>query len=206
MLVIQKILKIKNVDLDKPNYFDKILNKYFFWIIPESVRPNHLTFFRYLTVPVIFYLLFFHYYVAGLILFSISAFTDALDGAIARVRKMITFWGKVHDPLADKLLIAVTGSIVIVRYLSLEIFLVIILLEIITIAAAVFLYDRKNDSGAQLPGKIKMVFQSIGLFFLLLYTINSAPFLLTLSLFSFIISIFFSFINFLFCIFLVKAL
>jgi CDP-diacylglycerol---glycerol-3-phosphate 3-phosphatidyltransferase len=71
--------------------------------------PNVLTLLRILLVPVL---------VAALtvetpngstiaaIVFAVAALTDGLDGWIARSRQSITTFGKVMDPVADKLLIA----------------------------------------------------------------------------------------------------
>ena len=40
----------------------------------------------------------------ALLLFSIASFTDYLDGSIARRRNLITNFGTLMDPLADKIL------------------------------------------------------------------------------------------------------
>ena len=40
----------------------------------------------------------------ALAVFSIAAYTDLLDGQIARARNLITNFGKLMDPLADKVL------------------------------------------------------------------------------------------------------
>lgn len=45
-------------------------------------------------------------YTAGLVLFIAAAVTDYYDGEIARRRKLVTDFGKLMDPLADKVLMA----------------------------------------------------------------------------------------------------
>ena len=45
-------------------------------------------------------------YSAGLVLFVAAALTDYFDGAIARKRNLVTDFGKLMDPVADKVLIA----------------------------------------------------------------------------------------------------
>jgi len=73
--------------------------------------PNKITLLRILLIPV-----FLVVYLAepfeplvniwvALILFSVAAITDALDGYLARKLKLITNFGKLMDPLADKLLV-----------------------------------------------------------------------------------------------------
>ena len=204
--IFEKILALGNRKFDEPNGIDKILDKVFLWAIPSFIRPNHLTVFRYLTIPMIFYLLINQFYIPGLVLFLISAFTDALDGALARTRRQITSWGKIHDPLADKLLIGVAGVVVVSKYIGIELILVILFLEMLTVIAALSLYNPKENPGARLPGKIKMVLQSLGLAVLLIFVVSSIPLLLLTSIYLFYLSIFFSILNLLLCIFFTKAL
>ena len=66
--------------------------------------PNKLTMGRVCAIPVfiVVYLLGFH--VAATILFIAAAATDALDGHIARSQGLVTNFGKLMDPLANKLL------------------------------------------------------------------------------------------------------
>ncbi len=70
--------------------------------------PNLLTVVRILLVPVIVVALLEETPNAdtlAAIVFAVAAFTDGLDGYIARSRGSITTFGKLMDPIADKLLI-----------------------------------------------------------------------------------------------------
>ena len=88
--------------------------------------PNKLTLLRILIVPImiiIFYIpwlgnhYLFNYTIDGsthgltwlyfieLLLFMVAAFTDFLDGHIARKNDLVTSFGKFADPLADKILV-----------------------------------------------------------------------------------------------------
>jgi CDP-diacylglycerol--glycerol-3-phosphate 3-phosphatidyltransferase len=71
--------------------------------------PNFLTMVRILLVPVLVVALLDETPngdTIAAIVFAIAALTDGLDGYIARSRESITTFGKVMDPIADKLLIA----------------------------------------------------------------------------------------------------
>src|SRR6266540_1765391 len=70
--------------------------------------PNFLTVLRILLVPVIVVALLAETPngdAFAAVVFALAAFTDGLDGYIARSRGSITTFGKLMDPLADKLLI-----------------------------------------------------------------------------------------------------
>ena len=71
--------------------------------------PNALTVFRILLVPVLIVALLdatdgAQWLAAGI--FALAAFTDGLDGYLARSRRSETTFGKIMDPIADKLLVA----------------------------------------------------------------------------------------------------
>ncbi len=66
---------------------------------------NKLTLLRIVMIPFFIFLLLEGYSFWALIVFSAAAFTDYLDGYLARKYKLITNFGKFMDPLADKLLV-----------------------------------------------------------------------------------------------------
>ena len=77
-------------------------------MVPLNV-PNFLTVVRILLVPVIVVALLEETPNADMlaaIVFAVAAFTDGLDGYLARSRGSVTTFGKLMDPVADKLMIA----------------------------------------------------------------------------------------------------
>ena len=67
--------------------------------------PNKLTMLRILLIPVfMLFLLLGHSYIAAVV-FIVASVTDTLDGQIARRYNLVTNFGKIMDPLADKLLV-----------------------------------------------------------------------------------------------------
>ena len=71
--------------------------------------PNVLTLVRILLVPVLVVALLVETpngSILAAVVFALAAGTDGLDGYVARTRDSVTTFGKVMDPIADKLLIA----------------------------------------------------------------------------------------------------
>jgi cardiolipin synthase (CMP-forming) len=69
---------------------------------------SKITVLRIVSIPFFVVALLDHHLVWAQIIFSLSVFSDALDGAIARMRGERTPLGAFLDPLADKLLLVVT--------------------------------------------------------------------------------------------------
>lgn len=69
--------------------------------------PNRLTIIRIILTPV-FLAVFLsnipNHFLWGLIIFAIGSFTDFLDGKIARKKQIVTVFGQLADPVADKIL------------------------------------------------------------------------------------------------------
>ena len=78
--------------------------------------PNKLTLGRLILIPffvLAFYLNFPGHYLVALGIFAVAAFTDFLDGYIARKYNLVTDLGKFLDPIADKVLVLVALTIML---------------------------------------------------------------------------------------------
>ncbi len=69
---------------------------------------SKVTVLRIIAIPFYVIALLEHQIVLAQVLFCLSVFSDALDGAIARIRRERTALGAFLDPLADKLLLVIT--------------------------------------------------------------------------------------------------
>ncbi|HEY7167607.1 MAG TPA: CDP-alcohol phosphatidyltransferase family protein [Candidatus Binatia bacterium] len=72
---------------------------------PMLNLPNFLTLIRILTIPFFLVYLAYHRYWEALIIFIVGGVTDFLDGLLARLMKQETPLGAYLDPVADKLLV-----------------------------------------------------------------------------------------------------
>src|SRR3989338_6680235 len=115
--------------LSRVTAIDRAIAKIFLPLLPPAVTPNAITVFRFISIPFIAYLLITNFQLAGMALFVLSAFSDALDGALARTTRQITKWGIIADPFADKLLVGTVAAIVISKYLGFKLAAVIIGIE-----------------------------------------------------------------------------
>ena len=106
--------------------------------------PNYLTIVRVIFVPIIFSLILTENYLIAFIFFTISSLTDIADGIIARKYNLITEWGKLMDPLADKLTqINTLTALSIKGIIPFWILLVVTIKEVSMICGAFFLYKER---------------------------------------------------------------
>jgi CDP-diacylglycerol--glycerol-3-phosphate 3-phosphatidyltransferase len=112
------------------------------------------------------------YYASAVFIFASA--TDKLDGHIARKYNQITNLGKLLDPLADKLLISAALILMVSQQLIYSwIAIAIIAREIIITGIRLVAASQKIALQADQYGKIKMVFQVVGISAVLL---NNHPF------------------------------
>ena len=98
------------------------------------------------------------------ILFVIASLTDFLDGYIARKYHWVSDFGKIWDPLADKLL--VNGVLICFAYLSLIpiwVCVLLILRDFIVDAFRMHALSKQIIVPASMWGKLKTVFELVGL-------------------------------------------
>ena len=69
---------------------DNFIDRFFLRFLSERVTPNKITAWRVILTPVVFGLILREQYLVGTIVFLGVAFTDALDGSLARTRNQIT--------------------------------------------------------------------------------------------------------------------
>jgi CDP-diacylglycerol--glycerol-3-phosphate 3-phosphatidyltransferase len=135
--------------------------------------PNVLTVLRILAVPVIVVALLDETPdgdVLAAVVFALAAVTDKLDGYIARRRDAVTTFGKLMDPLADKLLIvAALVALVSLGRLAAWVAMVIIAREVgVTVLRAVAVEEGVVISASWL-GKAKTVLQVAAVFGLIIF-------------------------------------
>ena len=130
--------------------------------------PNGVTVARILLVPVVLAAILADPGSGGwrwvaAVLFALAAGTDRLDGYLARRLDQVTDWGKLADPIADKLLIG--GTLVVLSAIGdLPWWVtVVILVRELGITAMRFAVLRYVVIPASRGGKIKTVLQSIGI-------------------------------------------
>jgi CDP-diacylglycerol--glycerol-3-phosphate 3-phosphatidyltransferase len=138
--------------------------------------PNILTTIRMAFVPLFILIFYFtpfkNSYTWATIIFIIAELTDYFDGFIARKYHIISNYGKIMDPLADKLL---TGAAFICLalppvYIIDWMIVVIILVREIFVSILREIYARKNIFiPANIMGKLKTFMQMTGLTAALLY-------------------------------------
>jgi CDP-diacylglycerol--glycerol-3-phosphate 3-phosphatidyltransferase len=135
---------------------------------------NALTVLRIALVPVFGWLLLFdgghetRYRILAASVFAFASLTDRIDGDIARARGIVTDFGKVSDPIADKALMgtALVGLSVLGE-LPWWVTLVVLVREV-GITAMRFVVIRHGVMPASRGGKVKTMLQAVGIGLLVL--------------------------------------
>ena len=117
--------------------------------------PNTLTILRLLAIPAFVWAYFNDHRVAALIIFVAASLTDLLDGYLARKLNQITDFGKLADPLADKLmLIALLFCLAFTGYAPWPMLAVIALKELYMMIGGLLMLKRRVVVYSNLLGKV----------------------------------------------------
>lgn len=131
--------------------------------------PNKLTLLRIIAIPVFIVVLMMGYGYAATVIFIAAALTDMLDGKIARKYDLVTNFGKLMDPLADKLLV-MSALVCLVELGSVPGWMVIVILarEFAVTGLRQVAASEGIVIAAGTTGKIKTITQMIAIPLLLL--------------------------------------
>ena len=144
--------------------------------------PNQITVARLLMAVVVFVLLetFCRHaeqsaaWLVAFVLYTTAVLSDGLDGYLARSRGQVTAFGRIADPLADKILIC--GVLVLTcnlpqtgRFVPAWIVLVVLAREFLVSGLRGYLEGRGTRFGARWEGKTKLITQAIYCGAILLY-------------------------------------
>ena len=136
--------------------------------------PNMLTLLRILMIPLFWYLLMYGggenaaTRVAATVVFIVASITDWLDGWLARKQGLVTTFGKIADPLADK---ALTGVALIGLSVLDELWwwvTILIIIREVGVTLIRFVVLKHGVIPASRGGKAKTLFQMVGITLFLL--------------------------------------
>lgn len=154
---------------------DRLIGRLFLPLIPDTVRPNQITVLRLLSTPFVVWTIWAQRYDLGIPLFLLVAFTDALDGSLARLRNQVTEWGMVWDPIADKVLIGSVAVVLLYQDFPVDIAIIIFGLEAIFLTGGYYRKRQGRIVSANRWGKLKMLLQVTGITLYMCAIAFSAP-------------------------------
>ena len=135
--------------------------------------PNKLTMLRIILIPVFLVLVLVDripmHYLWSLIVFLAACITDTLDGNIARKRNLVTDFGKLMDPLADKLLV-MSALVAFIPVAGVPVWVVVVILgrEFMVTSLRLIAAGKGVVIAADKWGKVKTISQMVWLNYTLL--------------------------------------
>ncbi len=151
--------------------------------------PNLLTVLRIMLVPVLVVALLGNTPsgdILAAVVFALASLTDFVDGWIARARGSVTNFGKLMDPLADKLLvIAALISLVSLHRLAAWVAMVIIARELAVTVLRLGATQVGVVMAASMLGKVKTTLQIVAI--LALIAVHGSPLWLSLLVYAMVL-------------------
>ena len=148
--------------------------------------PNKLTMSRVIAIPVFIALFMLGYRMASAVVFVLASITDYFDGKLARKYNIISNFGKLMDPLADKMLVIVALMLITeTKEIHFICTLIVVLRELMISSIRLIALEKKEVIAASIWGKLKTSTQMVAIILLLfkVYNINTYLYYLTYGLF-----------------------
>ena len=137
--------------------------------------PNILTLSRIFFAGLIVWLLLQYSlgaYIAAAILFTAAALTDFYDGYLAKKQGLTSDFGKIMDPIADKvLMLSIFGVLARMGMVGVWMVAAIAAREILVTVSRLYAMTKGKVLAAEQAGKIKTVFQIVTISIVLLFLI-----------------------------------
>ncbi len=133
--------------------------------------PNLLSILRLGLTFLFVFLLWNNKVISSILILTISAFTDFIDGLLARLLKQKTKIGRFLDPFADKVLVISTILVLMMKnYLPWWFFTIIIVREILVVVGWIITYQHTLQSfpKPRFLGKISIALEMITLVIIIL--------------------------------------
>lgn len=133
--------------------------------------PNKLTVLRILLTPILVFFLISsleNKFLFALLIFSVASITDQIDGFIARKNNQVTNFGKIADPLADKILVvSVLLCLIQLGVITALPVVIIIVREFLVVYIRLIAASQGTIIAANNFGKLKTVSQILVIIFML---------------------------------------
>jgi cardiolipin synthase len=132
--------------------------------------PNVLTLVRLIMIPLFAYFLCQENFAVSAVIFIFAGLTDVLDGYIARKYNMVTSWGKLADPAADKLMtVTALAVLTVLGRIRLYIVIIVVIKEMLMGLGGYLIYKKKRHVvSANWYGKISTIVFNVAIVLLII--------------------------------------
>lgn len=159
--------------------------------------PNLLSLFRMLLAfPIIYFLQIEKNFISLLLIF-VAIITDYFDGYVARLNKNNTEFGKIIDPLADKIcVITLIIFLFITGKINIFYFLIVAFRDIIILLGGLHIKIKKGFTiTSNWPGKVTVFFTAFYIFLVIL-NLDELKYFTKIIYYTNILYLFYSFFNY----------
>jgi len=136
--------------------------------------PNIITCSRLIIIPIFIFFMIKKDFTISATIFCIAGLSDLLDGYLARKWKVVSNFGKLADPLADKAIqISAVLLMVIFKFLNPAFLILLGIKEGLLIFGSYLLYKKKVIVHADWYGKLSTLLLNAAIFWILILNLNS---------------------------------